>query len=179
MRRVPTSWVASGNPNSITDACIHFTQKFVKIRDGEPPGWHILQTFEWGRRRRRRLHEGERKAGHARGYRAESDGSDAWVRARLPSARYSPRRLRGFRVSGTVPHQWHRPSSAALPGANGTLSASRILMSVPYAMIDRQRNHIADDIENYSKIFLIYYGKSNFDDLNRIRSFSNQLHPRQ
>src|SRR5699024_2238535 len=48
MRRVPTSWVASGNPNSITDACIHFTQKFVKTRDCGPPGWHILQTFEWG-----------------------------------------------------------------------------------------------------------------------------------
>src|SRR5699024_3070147 len=99
MRRVPTSWVASGNPNSITDACIHFTQKFVKIRDGEPPGWHILQTFEWGRRRHWRLHEGERKAGHARGDRAESDGFDAWVRARLTSARYSPRRLRGLHVS--------------------------------------------------------------------------------
>src|SRR5699024_11465521 len=53
----------------------------------------------------------------------------------------------------------------------------RILMSVPYATIDRQRNHIADDLENYSKIFLVYYGKSNFDDLNRIRSFSNQLPP--
>src|SRR5699024_5168381 len=50
MRRVPTSWVASGNPNSITDAVICFTQKFAKTRNCRPAGWHILQTF--GRDRR-------------------------------------------------------------------------------------------------------------------------------
>src|SRR5699024_2706585 len=42
---------------------------------------------------------------------------------------------------------------------------SVVFMSVPYATIDRQRNHIADDLENYSKIFLVYYSPSNFDDL--------------
>src|SRR5699024_2117417 len=45
------------------------------------------------------LHEGARKAGHARGDRTESDGFGPWARGRMTSARYSPRRLRGLRVS--------------------------------------------------------------------------------
>src|SRR5699024_3202864 len=126
MRRVPTSWVASGNLNSITDACIHFTQKFVKIRDGEPPGWHILQTFDWGRRRRRRLHE-------VRGRLVTPVGI---VRNRMASTHghghgcLQPDIRRGGSVvfvsgalsliSGTVPGQWHRPSPAALFLTRGT-----------------------------------------------------------
>ena len=45
------------------------------------------------------LHEGARKAGHARGDRPESVGLVPWVRGRMTAARYSPRRLRGLHVS--------------------------------------------------------------------------------
>ena len=45
------------------------------------------------------------------------------------------------------------------------LTCIEIPVSVARARMDRQRNHIADELENYSNLYSLCYGNSNFDDL--------------